>query len=134
MCRTIKRRDPERPGFWFLSYRHPHPPLTPLQTYLDLYRDIEIDSPYMGEWAADSEALPFSLQAKREVDNKLNTTQVRMARQAFYALCTHIDHQIRVVIGTLREEGLLDNTIILFTSDHGDHVGQSRPLGQATFL
>ncbi|MCB0079598.1 MAG: sulfatase-like hydrolase/transferase, partial [Caldilineaceae bacterium] len=100
MCRTIKRRDPTRPGFWFLSYRHPHPPLAPLQTYLDLYRDIEIDSPYMGEWAIDAAALPFSLQAKRNVDDKLNAIQMRMARLAFYALCTHIDHQLRVVIGT----------------------------------
>ncbi|MCB0106752.1 MAG: sulfatase-like hydrolase/transferase, partial [Caldilineaceae bacterium] len=33
------------------------------------------------------------------------------------------DHQLRVVIGTLREEALLDNTIILFTSDHGDMLG-----------
>jgi arylsulfatase A-like enzyme len=46
-----------------------------------------------------------------------------MARHAFYALCTHIDHSMRVLIGTLREEGLLDNTIICFTSDHGDMLG-----------
>ena len=46
------------------------------------------------------------------------------ARRAFYALCTHIDHQMRVIIGTLREEGLLDNTIIVFTSDHGEMLGE----------
>jgi arylsulfatase A-like enzyme len=45
------------------------------------------------------------------------------AWRAFYALCTHIDHQLRLVLGTLREEGLLDDTIILFTSDHGDMLG-----------
>jgi arylsulfatase A-like enzyme len=50
--------------------------------------------------------------------------EVKMARKAFYALCTHIDHQMRVVIGTLREERLLDNTIILFTSDHGEMLGK----------
>tara|TARA_B100001564_G_scaffold312491_1_gene285420 strand:- start:201 stop:947 length:747 start_codon:yes stop_codon:yes gene_type:complete len=44
-------------------------------------------------------------------------------RRAFYALCTHIDAQIRLVIGTLREEKLLDDTIILITSDHGDMLG-----------
>jgi arylsulfatase A-like enzyme len=44
-------------------------------------------------------------------------------RRAFYALCTHIDAQIRLVIGTLREEKLLDNTIIMITSDHGDMLG-----------
>ena len=32
MCRTIKRRNPEKPSFWYLSYTHPHPPLVPLST------------------------------------------------------------------------------------------------------
>ena len=44
-------------------------------------------------------------------------------RRAFYGLCTHIDHQLRVVLGTLREEGLLDDTIVMFTADHGDMLG-----------
>ena len=49
--------------------------------------------------------------------------ELRGIHCAFYALCTHIDHQLRRVIGTLREEKLLDNTIICFTSDHGDMLG-----------
>ena len=52
-------------------------------------------------------------------DKKLGDT-----RRAFYALCTHIDHQIRTIIGTLREEKILDNTIILFCSDHGEMLGE----------
>jgi arylsulfatase A-like enzyme len=44
-------------------------------------------------------------------------------RRAFYAQCTHIDHQLRLVTGTLREDEILDDTIILFTSDHGDLPG-----------
>ena len=49
---------------------------------------------------------------------------VRAARRAFYALSTHIDHQLRIVLGTLREQKLLDNTVLLFTSDHGDMLGK----------
>ena len=37
-CRSIKRRDPTRPGFWFVSYNHPHPPLVPLKQYFDRYK------------------------------------------------------------------------------------------------
>ena len=51
------------PAFWFISYRHPHPPIVPLQTYLDLYRDIRIDEPYHGSWSTCSEDLSLSLQA-----------------------------------------------------------------------
>ncbi len=122
MARTIQRRNPSKPGFWFLSYCHPHPPLAPLQCYLDMYRDVDPEAPYSGYWSADPDALPFALRNRTEWSH-LTPEQIRSAKRAFYALCTHIDHQIRVVIGTLREERLLDNTIILFTSDHGDMLG-----------
>ena len=123
MVRMIKRRDPTRPGFWYLSYCHPHPPLAPLQCYLDMYRDSDVDIPYWGEWAQNTEKLPFTLKLIQGKYAHFTEALIRSARQAFYALCTHIDHQLRVVIGTLREEGILDNTILLFTSDHGDMLG-----------
>ena len=124
MCRVIKRRDPEKPAFWYLSFRHPHPPLLPMQSYIDLYRDmgIEIDMPYTGAWTQEENPC-FSLQVDFDRGSKFSTEQIRGARLAFYALCTQIDHQLRVIIGTLREEGLLDNTVICFTSDHGDMLG-----------
>ncbi len=121
MCRMIRRRDPTRPGFWYLSYCHPHPPLVPLQAYLDLYRDFTPPAPVLGEWATG--ALPYALQAVRATWGPFTAAQQIAIRRAFYALCTHIDHQLRLVIGTLREEQLLDNTIILFTADHGDMLG-----------
>ena len=121
MVRAIKRRDRGKPAFWFLSYRHPHPPLVPLPAYLAMYDDADVGEPCSGEWSAGD--LPYSLQAVRARAAHMTPRQVRAARKAFYALCTHIDHQIRVVIGTLREEGLLDDTVICFTSDHGDMLG-----------
>ena len=42
MCRAIRRRDPTRPAFWYLSFNRPHPPLTPPACYLDMYRDVDI--------------------------------------------------------------------------------------------
>jgi arylsulfatase A-like enzyme len=109
MVRMLRRRDPTKPGFWHLSYVHPHPPLAPLQAYVDLYRDIPIDEPVRGNWNYAPDGLP--------------RTQLLQARRAFYALCTHIDHQLRLVIATLREEGLLDDTVIAFSSDHGEMLG-----------
>ncbi|MEX2540708.1 MAG: sulfatase-like hydrolase/transferase [Trueperaceae bacterium] len=123
MARTIRRRDPSRPAFWYLSYTHPHPPLAPLASYLDIYRELEPDEPFAGSWAENSAALPHPVRANRSRWLQMGPLQARLARRAFYALCTHIDHQLRVVIGTLREEGLLDQTIILFTSDHGEMRG-----------
>jgi arylsulfatase len=130
MSRTIRRRDPTKPGFWYLSYRHPHPPLVPLQAYLNLYRDVEIDAPEHGKWLHRPEGLPYAVAAVHSRMDHYTPAQLVAARRAFYALCTHIDHQLRVVIGTLREEALLDNTIICFTADHGDMLGQHHMLAK----
>jgi len=123
MSRMIRRRDPTRPGLWYLSFRHPHPPLVPLQSYLDLYRDIDIDAAHIGDWSSDLDNLPHALKVIQGANTHLRGDEILRIRRAFYALCTHIDHQLRMVIGTLREEDLLDNTIICFTADHGDMLG-----------
>src|SRR5690606_7931215 len=97
MCRMIRRRDPTRPGFWFLSYNHPHPPLVPLQAYLDLYRDFTPPMPLIGSWAADDDA-PYPVRAVQQVWGRYSPEQILGIRRAFYALCTHIDYPLRLVI------------------------------------
>ncbi len=143
MCRTIRRRDPTRPGFWYLSYTHPHPPLVPPQYCWDIYRDMAVDSPAYGDWVPPEwrvDGLPsraetressvaetepvFRLQMQYDGWSNRSAQAVQTGLRGFYALCTHIDHQLRLVLGTLREEGILDDTIILFTADHGDMLGR----------
>ena len=127
MCRTIHRRDPRKPGFWYLPFSAPHPPMTPLQCYLDLYRDLEMDHPATGDWSADLEQLPYMIKTRNLNRSALvgaSWRELELARRAFYATITHIDYQVRMVVGTLREEGILDDTILLFTSDHGHMVGE----------
>jgi arylsulfatase A-like enzyme len=128
MCRIIRRRDPSKPGFWYLSFCAPHPPVTPLQAYLDLYRDAPLEEPATGDWSRDFDRLPYHIKKLSNPD-LLAITQAPqhgqdLSRRAYYATLTHIDHQIRLVVGYLRENGLLDNTIVVFTSDHGHMVGE----------
>ena len=117
MTRAIKRRDPTRPAFFYISYVHPHPPLVPLQCYLDMYASVDIPDAPEDDWSS-REASVFSRY--RKMASAYGRPDRGRAKRAFYALCTHIDHQIRLLIGTLREEGLLDDTVVAFTSDHGD--------------
>lgn len=124
MVRAIQRRDPTKPALWYLSYTHPHPPLTPLPFYWNMYRDVPVATPSVGDWAEDPDSVPLALRQRRSQGELMSDYAVRAARRAFYALSTHIDHQLRVVIGTLREQKLLDETILLFTSDHGDMLGK----------
>jgi arylsulfatase A-like enzyme len=133
MCRLIKRRDPTRPAFWTLSYTHPHPPLVPLACYLDMYRNLPIEPALEAGWAAEAERLPRALRLIRDFYPGYRPEMIAEIRRAFYALCTHIDHQLRVVLGTLREEGLLDETVILLTADHGDMLGDFGLFAKRTF-
>lgn len=133
MARHVRRRDPTRPSFWYLGYRHPHPPLVPPQRFLDHYADIDIDDTYCGDWAQEVGDLPYNLQGV-QARSIYSEREIRWARKAFYALCTHIDQQIGSLIGTIREEGILDETIVMFTSDHGDMLGNHNMWAKQTFM
>lgn len=136
MAKMIRRRDPNRPGLWYLSFTHPHPPLVPPQHYWDLYQRLDPGLPGFGDWVPaewrEGEGscperdgdIPWVLRAIHDKWHVRSPEEYRTALRAFFALCTHIDHQIRFVLGTLREEGVLDNTVILFTADHGDMLGR----------
>ncbi len=115
MMKMIKRKDPTRPAFFYCSYQFPHPPLVPLQVYLDMYKDKSLSPAKSDNWN-DS----YILNLLRKSADIYSDEERDRARKAFYAQCTHIDYQIRLLIGTLRECSLLDDTIIVFISDHGD--------------
>lgn len=129
MMKQIKRRDPRKPSFFYMSYQFPHPPLVPLSVFWDKYKDEEIDAPRYGDWEESEEIFRLF----RESESIYSEKEIRMARRAFYAQCTHIDYQIRLLIGTLRECGILDDTVILFTSDHGDMLFDHHMVAKRAF-
>ena len=127
MSRAIRRRDPSKAGFWYLSFTAPHPPLCPPRDYWNMYSDDQMQLPSVGSWREAMGSRPFKCSqygggAMFRVDGS-NEGDVRRALRAFFASQTHIDHQIRVVLGMLREENLLQDTHIVFLSDHGDMLG-----------
>lgn len=113
--RQIARRDPVRPLFLYVSYTYPHPPLVPLQIFLDKYRDIQPEKPIADDWKED-----WIIKQFRDIAAPYCEREREDAIRAFFAQCTNIDYSIRLIIGALREHGLLDDTIIVFMSDHGD--------------
>lgn len=129
MARQIKRKDPGRPAFYYISYQFPHPPLVPLEVFWDMYKDEEMDPPAYGKWNGNNEVLRELTRAEKRYSQR----DIRRAKRAFYAQCTHIDNQIRILVGTLRECNLLDDTIIMFTSDHGDMLFDHHMVAKCSF-
>lgn len=129
----------DRPFFCFSSYYRPHQPLTPLPEY---YARFDRSHWGKGRNAGDGIAMPPSLrQPVNELpplfqDQSSGTNRIwrfDLARKyeqlyrdclaAYYALVEEIDDHIGEILKTLEETGQLENTIILYTSDHGDFVG-----------
>src|SRR5262249_38697848 len=120
--RFIERRDLTKPFFLWLSFARPHSPYDAPQPYFDMYRDVDIPRPAVGDWCSEQDHAvpdvnaPFSHRP---------WTQTRRARQGYYGNITFIDHQIGRFFYEMDRlaPGALDNTFVIFTSDHGDMMG-----------
>ncbi|GHH99814.1 sulfatase-like hydrolase/transferase [Neobacillus kokaensis] len=130
-CKEIRRRDWTRPLFLWASFTAPHPPLTPLMKDLYMYQQDEIPMPVYGDWSQDH---PSFHALNLSFGEGKTDKQIALARQAYYASVTQIDRQVNRIIGTLREQGILENTWFIFTSDHGDNLGDHHLWQKANFL
>jgi arylsulfatase len=118
----LDRRDPTRPFFLMTSFARPHSPYDPPGFYYDLYANKSVPGPVVGSWADVHDVLRDALDPNAWRGRR-SPEQVRRARASYYGLVHHIDHQIGRLLRYLREHGLYDNTLVVFTSDHGDMLG-----------
>lgn len=117
----LRRRDPRQPFFLMASYLRPHPPFDAPQYYFDLYKSKALQPPFVGDWETDE----FLKRDGRIFDSKtgpLDPELVREAQIGYYACITHLDHQIGRLIMALVEQELYDDSVILFTADHGEEL------------
>lgn len=117
--RYLKTRDRTRPFFLMSSFVRPHQPLDPPQSYFDRYKDKSLCKPAKGDWD-DEEQTRQNGFFYDSIYGCQDEVQQQDAMAGYYASITHVDHQIGRIITTLKEEGTYDDTIILFTSDHGE--------------
>jgi arylsulfatase len=120
----VERRDPTRPFFLYVSFDKPHPPITPPASYYELYRDATFPAPVMGDWlpAKITPRIEQARAAHNYPDLLRQPGPIQQSLRGFAALITHLDSMIGAILGTLREEGVLQDTWIVFTSDHGDQL------------
>lgn len=118
----LRRRDPGKPFFLWTSFVRPHSPLDPPQPYFDMYKDLDMPESPVGDWVDEKKA-SRAAPSPTAIVGKLPKRRLDRAKAAYYALITHIDDQIGRLLHALGEYGVLDNTLVLFTSDHGELMG-----------
>jgi choline-sulfatase len=136
-----RRRAPDEsavaPWFLFTSYHHPHELFWPPQDLWELYEDAEIDLPaFPDDLASTYSALDRWLNRYHGVEaaeELKDPESMRRVRRAYYALVTYVDRKVGELLDVLEAEDLLDNTVIVFTADHGDMLMEKGMVQKRTF-
>ncbi|MBI9019687.1 MAG: sulfatase-like hydrolase/transferase [Verrucomicrobia bacterium] len=119
------RKKHDRPFFMFTSYFGPHQPMMPPEPWASMYSPDEMELP--PEFYTETGDKPLAAEKKDSspiFKKGLTGRQYREALAAYYGQISMIDHGIGRILDELDAQGLADNTIVVFTSDHGDHAGQ----------
>lgn len=112
--------EEDYPWYMQVNFQSPHDPYDPPTALADKYRDANVPDP-----------IPVCMQGKprRIVDRYERLYQfatpedITLARRQYCATIELIDRQVGKLVQALKDRDMLDNTIIVFASDHGDHVG-----------
>jgi choline-sulfatase len=124
--RDLARTADERPWMMTASFTHPHDPYIARQQFWDLYDHDSIPMPSVGA-IADDENDPHSRRLRHVIaadTTEVSDDQIRNARHAYLANISFVDHHIGEMLDTLDRHGMADNTVVIFTGDHGDMLGE----------
>ncbi len=119
----LRHRDPTRPYLLCLSFNGPHPPWCPPQVYYDQFIDRDLPGPAIGDWAArhaEEATVPMDINQWR---GRVPDHVMQRARAAYFAYLAYLDAQIGRLVETMNRSGDLRDTLTLFTSDHGEMLG-----------
>nr|WP_260987301.1 sulfatase-like hydrolase/transferase [Paenibacillus sp. oral taxon 786] len=122
--RLDELKDSERPLFYRLSIIDPHTPYFPTEPYASMYHPD--DMPLPATWNEDltSKPLMHRYYYRARGFDRLTEEDYRKSIASYYGLITHVDDRVGQVIARLKELDLYDNSIIVFTSDHGSMMGE----------
>jgi arylsulfatase A-like enzyme len=100
-----------------------------------MYDDFAIPEAIIGEWVgAEDEPQPLIADRIARKADRITPQILQRTRRHYYGQITHIDYQLGRLFGELKARGLYDNTVIVITSDHGEHLGDHGLFAKSTFL
>ena len=116
--------EADQPWHLTVSFTHPHDPYQCSHEHWNRYRHDEIDMPEVG-MLEDMD--PYSVRLRREyglADVEITEEQIRTARHGYYGSVSYVDDLVGSLLRTLATTGLDSNTVVVFSTDHGDMMGE----------
>ncbi len=123
----------DKPFFMYLAFNAPHDPRQSPKEFVDKYplANIAIPESYLPEYPYNGKiGYGRSLRDERLAPFPRTEYAVKVNRQEYYAIITHMDEQIKRIIAALDKTGKKDNTYIFFTADHGLACGNHGLMGK----
>ncbi len=112
----LKTRRPGEPFFCIAGFYAPHSPTNPPRRFVDMY---------------DPAKMPLPKRREGQNLRDISDDHWRQTVAHYYALVSHVDDQAGRILRTLDEQGLADDTIVVFTSDHGEYLGDHGRVGKS---
>ena len=111
----------DQPFFCFVSVVEPHDPYIPPKRFFDMY---DLDKVRLSPTLRDEpDGKPDIVKRMRSVWDGMTDDDWRRVSASYWAVLSYIDSEVGRIVDVLKETGQYDNTIIVFTSDHGDMMG-----------
>lgn len=120
-----------RPFFCFSSWIAPHPPWNPPEPYASMYDPESLSLPET--WDRNPETLPPSIRWMTRFADVRNASpeMLRRIKALYYGSVSLIDRGVGRILNTLDRLGLSENTLVVFTSDHGEMLGEQHAFQKA---
>ncbi len=121
---------------WFLSlnYIKPHSPNLCSDPFHKLYREAKFPPPIRADIQYYQNDPYFKRLAKDSCNALTNPIHLQDFRSAYYGMITELDYNIGMLLDYLKENNLWENTLIIFTSDHGEHLGDHYLTGKCHYF
>ena len=131
----IRNADASRPFMLFSSFIHPHPPFSPPTPWNKLYRGPLMPLPKRPHDSGAFHTYINRVQNRYKYrDHGTDGNLLRCIKAYYYACISFVDYQVGRMLEALEERGQLDNTLIFFTSDHGEFLGDYDCFGKRSML
>jgi choline-sulfatase len=134
--RDLSLREHAEPFFLTVSFTNPHDPWEIRRRYWELYDESAIAPPAVGP-IPRNKADPHSLRLRAMIGldgRPLSPGEVQRARHGYYAAISYLDERIGEVLAALAETGLDERTLVVFTADHGELLGERGLWYKMSFL
>ncbi len=123
-----------KPFFMYIAFNATHDPRQSPKEYIELYplEEMVVPKNFLANYPYDKEigCNPTGLRDERLMPSPRTEYAVKVHRQEYFAIATHMDAQIGRILEGLKQSGMADNTYVIFTADHGLAVGHHGLVGK----